>query len=343
VTNTLAAMADLKPAYLVHGDDQVKLDAWRGRLRSRALNEAPDATLDVLTDDQLNADALVAATYAMTLSSGRHYVLADGIESFDDGEAKQVAAAIGDLAPDTTVVMIASGAVKEGKGPAPAKIVKAVEKAGGEVHLCGAPGGRELRGWATERASGLGKKIDREAVALLIDRAPKDRGSQVRKQSLARELEKLATYVGERDGIDAEDVEAVAASDADPRAFQLADAIVAGDRSGALRIAEELRAGGEDPMPVLFTLRTKVRDTRYAWAAVSGGATAQDVQSRMKVPPWIAKRIYSAARNADGELLERASDELADWDWAIRGGSDLDPWMALTLALRRTLVAETRP
>ena len=56
------------------------------------------------------------------------------------------------------------------------------------------------------------------------------------------------------------------------------------------------------------------------------------------MPPWIAKRIYSEARNADGDLLERISGELADWDWAIRGGTDLDPWMALTLALRRTLV-----
>src|SRR5205085_2831260 len=131
----------------------------------------------------------------------------DGVGAFKGDEAKLVAAAIGQLADDTVVVMLASGPVKGGKGPAPAKMIVAVEKAGGEVHLCAAPGGRELRGWVAERARGQGKKIDRDAIALLIDRAPKEaRGSAVRKQALSREIEKLATYVGEAETITLDDV-----------------------------------------------------------------------------------------------------------------------------------------
>ena len=44
-------MAELKPAYLVHGDDEVKLDAWRARLRARA-GRGPEATLEVLRDER---------------------------------------------------------------------------------------------------------------------------------------------------------------------------------------------------------------------------------------------------------------------------------------------------
>ena len=29
-------MADLKPAYLIHGDDDAKIDEWRTRVRRRA-------------------------------------------------------------------------------------------------------------------------------------------------------------------------------------------------------------------------------------------------------------------------------------------------------------------
>ena len=32
-------MADLKPVYLVHGDDDAKIDAWRARVRGRAEQE----------------------------------------------------------------------------------------------------------------------------------------------------------------------------------------------------------------------------------------------------------------------------------------------------------------
>ena len=32
-------MADLKPAYMIHGDDDAKIDAWRARVRKRAEQE----------------------------------------------------------------------------------------------------------------------------------------------------------------------------------------------------------------------------------------------------------------------------------------------------------------
>ena len=32
-------MAELKPAYLVSGDDDAKIDAWRARVRKRAEDE----------------------------------------------------------------------------------------------------------------------------------------------------------------------------------------------------------------------------------------------------------------------------------------------------------------
>ena len=70
-------MADLKPAYLVHGDDDAKLDSWRERLRARARDEGPSTSLEVLAGDALTIDAFVEATGALTLSVGRRYVLAD--------------------------------------------------------------------------------------------------------------------------------------------------------------------------------------------------------------------------------------------------------------------------
>src|SRR5262249_27761012 len=55
-------MTDLKPAYLVHGDDEVKLDSWRARLRARAAREGSDATFEVLAGDQLTPSAFARAT-----------------------------------------------------------------------------------------------------------------------------------------------------------------------------------------------------------------------------------------------------------------------------------------
>jgi DNA polymerase III delta subunit len=75
----------------------------------------------------------------------------------------------------------------------------------------------------------------------------------------------------------------------------------------------------------------------------SAGRPLQEVQAELGVPPWIAKRIVAEARNADGDQLERAIGLLAELDWAIRGGADVDPWTMLTLNLERMTSARAAP
>jgi len=54
-------MADLKPAYLIHGDDEAKLDAWRARLRARAESES-EATLETLTGERVSGEFVLDTT-----------------------------------------------------------------------------------------------------------------------------------------------------------------------------------------------------------------------------------------------------------------------------------------
>src|SRR5437867_1831535 len=116
-------MADLKPAYLVHGDDDVKIDAWRKRVRARAKSDGPSTTLEVL-DDGASAAAVAEATTALTLSVGRRYVLAEGVERWKDKDVAAVKEALADLPADTVLVLIGRGKVMRGKGPAADALVE---------------------------------------------------------------------------------------------------------------------------------------------------------------------------------------------------------------------------
>ena len=64
---------------------------------------------------------MAAAIGALTLGIGRRYVLADGVEKWKDKDVKVVVEALGALPPDTVVVLLATGKVTRGAGPAPAK------------------------------------------------------------------------------------------------------------------------------------------------------------------------------------------------------------------------------
>ena len=159
-------MAELKPAYLISGEDESKIDAWRTRLRTRVEKEGPEATLEVLRDERLDrATWQPRRSRRLTLSMGRRYVLADGVQHWKSADVKAVVAALAELPADTVVVLIASG-------QAPKGLAKAVEACGGEVHEFKAPKGDAA--WARAHATKLGIELEKDAADVLVARVPRD-------------------------------------------------------------------------------------------------------------------------------------------------------------------------
>jgi DNA polymerase III subunit delta len=323
-------MADPKPAYLIQGDDEVKIDAWRKRVHDRAAQD-PDAVLEVFADGV--ADEVAAAMCAMTLALGRRWILVEGVERWKDKEVKLVAEALPALPDQTIVVLIASGAIKRDRNPAPAALVKAVEKAGGDVVTLKAPTTAKYAGWATEQAGKVGLRMAPDAAQALVNRVGEtdDRPPRLRERRLMRELEKIAIYAPEGGRVDLDTVDALTAPDVEARVHDLADALLDGDTALALTLAEDLRGRGTEMMHILFGLLRKVHDVRRAWALREEGASTQEVASALRVPPFIAKKIIGQAERADGDRLERIYSALADLDYAVRGGANVDAGTELTL------------
>jgi DNA polymerase-3 subunit delta len=318
-------MADLKPAYLIWGEDEGKIDAWRSRVRKRAA-EDPEATLVVLRDERLKGEAAAEEIGALTLSRGRRYVLIDGpVQKWKAADVKEVAAALDSLPQQTVAVFVAVG-------EAPKTLGKAVKACGGEVHECKGPKPREYRDWTAQQAGKLGLELDRDAVDVLLGSALRDDKNRIRQQSVLRELEKLVTYAGDGSAVDADTVKLLTSS-GDARMFELADAVIEGDRERALRLAERLRTQGEDMMYILFALLRQIRNAHRAWAMVNAGKSVAEVRSKLGVPEFVARKIVSQVKNLDGERFERALDLLAELDWSVRGGTDRDAESVLTLML----------
>jgi DNA polymerase-3 subunit delta len=324
-----AARAELKPAYLIAGDDQAQIDAWRSRVRARARREV-EASFEVLKDDALTGAAAADAIGALTLSMGRRYVLLDGVERLKERDATAVEEALRALPADTIVVMLAYG-------KASARIEKAVKACGGEIRSVTAPKTSQYPKWAMERARDLGFELTRDAAQALVERVGREeegpQKGQVRQARLMRELEKIATFAREGEQVDLEAVELLSSSAAESKGYELADAVIDGDGARALALAEDLRARGVEMMHILFAVLRKLSDCERAAVLIGAGKSLREVQSELRVPEWMAKRIVSQAKRADGERLERALELLAELDWEIRGGGKLDADSALTLTI----------
>ena len=189
-------MADLKPAYLISGDDDAKIDAWRARVRARAEAERGPGGLQVFSAQESSPEEVAAELAALTFETGTRYLLVDDAGAWKAPELSPLEAALSEMPPDTVLVLIV-------RGTAAKQLTKAVEGAGGEVRECPAPKARELPRWTAERARELGLQIDQEAARALVTVVGQ------RQHRLSRELEKIALALHPRTNAGVEDVEAL--------------------------------------------------------------------------------------------------------------------------------------
>ncbi len=94
---------------------------------------------------------------------------------------------------------------------------------------------------AVTQARKLGKRLDPRSAAIL------SRSVEGNAVFLEREIEKLATYVGDSDEITFRDVEAVASRSAEDRVFALIDAIGGKKTGEAMRLLDETLAASPKP------------------------------------------------------------------------------------------------
>src|SRR3954471_23458029 len=183
--------AEMQPLYLIAGTDGAKIDATRARLRARAEREGGTAALEVFEPGEGKGmpdhEALLGAIPTMSLMGTRRYLLADGIERWRDRQLEPVLAALGELPPDLTLVLIC-------RDKPAAKLAKAVNAAQGEVHEFEAPKAREMPRVLVGEAQRLGFRLDPAAARMLVERMGAN------PQRLRNELERLALWAGDGGG-----------------------------------------------------------------------------------------------------------------------------------------------
>jgi len=315
-------VAALKPAYLISGDDEPKIDAWRTRVRTRAEEEGGPGALESFDAKATGPDEVAAALGMLTFGTEARYYLADNVESWKAADLDPLEKALADPAPDTVLVMLARGKPQQ-------RLVKAVTNASGEVREYTAPKPWQMPKWVAERAGECGLRLDQEASKALVTVVG------TRQQRLQREIEKLAIVAHPSTQLSAEEVERLAAGEAPMQVYDLADAVVTGDVAATMRLAEALCAGEDRPSRLLYPIVRRLRDVHRATELLDAGVPEQKVASALKMPPWQAKKALAQAKKTNRDALARALCVFADLEIDLRGAGELDEDTAFSLALAK--------
>jgi DNA polymerase-3 subunit delta len=326
------AASELKPAYVVSGDDRPKVEHALERLRARFDPEAVER-LVVAGGDGASGVDVVAACNAGSLLGDARLVLVTEVDGRrgDWGrltggwKAADIQAVVDYLrspAPGTVLCLVG----EELKADSP--LGKAVAKVG---DVLGYDVGRNVEGWIATRFRERGVEIERDACHVLTEIVGDD------KLTLGLEIDKLATWAdGEPLGVD--EVRRLATPSREEAPWALTDAWGRRDLAASLRVMEnELehrpRAPREEAPRLSGQLAGHLAKLLAMKRLLDEGVQAKDAAARLGMKPFPAQKL---AKQTDGftvEELRDASIRLARLDHALKGGSRLAPELELQLAI----------
>jgi DNA polymerase III delta subunit len=326
-----------KPAYLIAGDDEAKIEATLRRLRARAESEAGPGGLERFGPEAgggaPDLDALIAAIPVISLTASRRYLLADHLQRSAPKQLSALTAALAELPPDVSVVLIERPAGRErpnrARAAARKALAAAVEAAGGEVIEFAAPKAGDIPRHLAAEARKRGFELEPEAASLLAERM------EGRMARLATELDRLSVWAGPEGRVTASDLAAMVADTSEEATWALADALTERDPGRALAAAERLVGQGESATGLVWQAAKRIRAAERARELLDAGRAPNEVERELGMHPYAARILVRAVRGVGLGELRSASCALADLEWWTRGGSDYPEDVAVTIALRR--------
>jgi DNA polymerase-3 subunit delta len=316
----------LAPVYLIAGDEPLQLGEAADAVRAAARRAGFDERELLETGADFDWSALAGAVGSLSLFSQRRLIelriAATKSGGKGDGVGRQGADAIRRClerpSDDVLLLILAPGldwkALK-------AKWVQQIERVGVVVQVRD-PQGRQLVQWIDARLRRAGFVPTPDAVMLLAERVE---GNLL---AADQEIKKLA-LLHPPGPVDAEGLISAVADSARYGVFDLAEAVLSGDRGRVARILAALRGEGTPEPLVLWVLAREVRKL----AAI---AFAREKRQPMG-PVLKAHQVWESRRQATLAAVDRLTlDHLwdllarcADADLAIKGRGRGEPWLLL--------------
>jgi len=309
---------DLKPAYLIHGDDHGAVAERRAGLRTLVeRQEGGSASIELLEGEAATPAGVADALAAMTLAMGWRVLIVEGAERWREADVtKHLAGALAEVPPETTLAIFAR---EEARAKVPAALHALVKRAGGQISAQMTIKPWEMAKWAREQATRLGITLDAAAAKALVAQVGE------RQQRLLRELEKLALE-SSGDGsevIGAQEIELRAAHSTEWRAYALADALVGADGREATLSYLRLREQGERLAGLSYLMAQRLRDAVAVALRLQAGESVSEIKRGLRMPSRAAERFVADVARTDPERLRAALAALADLELNTRGGAPL--------------------
>jgi len=312
--------------HLFHGEDEFSLREELGALKSRLdVDDMLASNTSSLDGRTLKPAELLAVCGTVPFLGEHRLVIVEGLlDRFEsrrgagkrrEGKSsrenvepwKAAPAALAEM-PESTVLVFVDGEI--GASNPLLRLLAPIA----EVRAFEPPRQRAVPDWIRARAGTLELSISPRATALLAELV----GNDLR--MLSQELEKLATYSGERQ-IEEEDVKALVSAAREASVLGMVDAVVEGRSIQAVKLLEQLREEGAASTMVLNMITRQYRNLILAKELTLAHLSPAETGQRLGIKSDFAlRKVLEQSRRHSMAQLEAAFHRLVEADVAIKRG-----------------------
>lgn len=261
-----------------------------------------------------SADELIAAAETMPLLSERRVVIVRECDALttakksDDTKADALTAYLQRVSPSTCLVFTVKG-----KADGRKRLYLSLKKKAAMVDFSPMDDA-EATTWAMRTLKAMGKRMNLVTAQKLTFTVGHDAAL------LRQEMEKLAGYVGDREAVEGEDIDAICVKTLECTVFQMVDAQVNGRYGETLQLLQTVLEGGEDRFMVLSMLLRQYRILYHMRCLMDEQAPQAKLGALLGLPPFAVVRTQTQARRYPKERLKAAYDYLFALEYRLKSG-----------------------
>lgn len=313
-------MVNTKPqAYLFVGDDNFLKEKAISELASSVLGDSSkDLDYKVYYGGESEPNEIISQINTIPFLASKRLVVIRHLEKTSPEFRSRLSSYLERPLKSTCLILEASGDSILGD---PAGIASRAS-----VRRFGQITAREILAWIKDALAAAGKKIAPEAATLLGEMHGQDL------LSISQELDKLASFTGDRPEIRVADVEEIAGRGLVSSAFDLADAMGSGAADKAIGICADLLSHGKKEYEITGLLCWHLKRLLKARTLQARGESDNRVAAAVRISPKYRAEFFRQLSGFSVARLKAGIKTLLEADLDIKR-TRFDPTLVLEFAL----------
>ena len=293
-----------KRCYLLYGDEDYLRKQYKDKLVKAICPDGDTMNFNRYEGKDIDIDRVIDQAETMPFFADKRLILIED-SGFCKSGGEKLADYLGDSSPDTVIILNESAVDKR------SRLFKAAGSNGRAVEFT-RQSEETLKKWILGRVRKEKKNIDARALESFLEKTGDDM------MTINNELEKLFSYVMNKDTITADDVDRIITVSTSSKVFDMIAAMAEKKQSKALDMYHDLLVHKETPFGILALITRQFNMMLQVYELKDDGHSSSHIAKAVGIPPFVEAKYEKQLKNFTYSRLRKALRDCAAADEAVK-------------------------